>query len=512
MSNNDPYYPQPQQPYNNYNQGSQYPPQQPYNNYDQSAQYPPPQHNYNNDSYQPQYTTQPSKDDKFTDKPKFNDIWAAILFILHIGCFIVFSIFMLKTFKSSNSTNNSFFELRTMAGYVTACVISFILGVGYLFLMQMMPKFLIKLSFILSIILTFLSAIYFITLRNSSAYILAAFAFFSGLIQIFLYFNWRSRMPFASTMLKTVAMFTRRYPGTIVVGSIILIINSAWCIYWALTLISSVNYYCPNQKNNNEKCKMPGKFYGIMVFMLFSLYWTTQLLKDITHTTIAGTFASDYFFPQSTRFGTIASLRRTLTTSFGSVCFGSLLVSIVRLLRALANQASHDSENGILAFLACCLACILSQIEYLLEYFNTYAYSYVAMYGTSYLNSGKQTWNLIKDRGVDAIVNDSLIGNVLGIGSFVISIVAATIGFIVLLIVKRTGSSAGQTVSSEFILSFAIMFILAMATVSVIMQVVDSANSAFFVCLAEDPQALQQYNPALYNKICERYPQVVTPV
>ena len=76
------------------------------------------------------------------------------------------------------------------------------------------------------------------------------------------------------------------------------------------------------------------------------------------------------------------SLCSALTTSFGSICFGSLIVAIIQTLRELASQAQNQREGNILACLA---QCILSCIESLVEFFNRWAYVYVGLYGYSYL-------------------------------------------------------------------------------------------------------------------------------
>jgi hypothetical protein len=46
------------------------------------------------------------------------------------------------------------------------------------------------------------------------------------------------------------------------------------------------------------------------------------------------------FFPPRTN--PLSLFTRTITTSFGSICFGSLLVALVQALRALANQARAE--------------------------------------------------------------------------------------------------------------------------------------------------------------------------
>jgi Plasma-membrane choline transporter len=50
-------------------------------------------------------------------------------------------------------------------------------------------------------------------------------------------------------------------------------------------------------------------------------------------------------------------MTRALTYSFGSICFGSFLVSLVQALRALERH-SRDSED--LQILSCIIQCVLA--------------------------------------------------------------------------------------------------------------------------------------------------------
>jgi hypothetical protein len=59
-------------------------------------------------------------------------------------------------------------------------------------------------------------------------------------------------------------------------------------------------------------------------------------------------------------------------------------------------------------------------IENLVQYFNIYAYTQVAIYGKDYCTAAKATWNLVKRRGIDAIINDNLIGIVIFMGGMFI--------------------------------------------------------------------------------------------
>lgn len=54
----------------------------------------------------------------------------------------------------------------------------------------------------------------------------------------------------------------------------------------------------------------------------------------------------------------------------------------------------------------------------------------MAIYGKDFCTAGKDTWRLIKSRGIDAIINDSLIGNVLGFGMIFAGLFAGGFGLL----------------------------------------------------------------------------------
>merc|ERR1719271_861586 len=113
------------------------------------------------------------------------------------------------------------------------------------------------------------------------------------------------------------------------------------------------------------------------------------------------------------------SFKRATTTSFGSICFGSLLIAIIQALKALVERSGDDdNEGGLACFLRCVATCILQCLEDILEFFNTYAFVHVAFYGDDYCTAGKKTWGLICASGWDMIINDDLTGLALGLSAF----------------------------------------------------------------------------------------------
>lgn len=95
-------------------------------------------------------------------------------------------------------------------------------------------------------------------------------------------------------------------------------------------------------------------------------YWATVL-------TFFRYFCSRKQMPQHP---TLGAFKRAMTYSFGSICFGSLIVSVVQLLKQIASiaQQSEATDGNFLAcFLWAVANCILGIVLWLIEYFNVRA-------------------------------------------------------------------------------------------------------------------------------------------
>ncbi|KAJ1744558.1 putative choline transporter, neither null mutation nor overexpression affects choline transport, partial [Coemansia sp. RSA 1752] len=173
--------------------------------------------------------------------------------------------------------------------------------------------------------------------------------------------------------------------------------------------------------------------------------------------------------------------------------------AVVRAIR------SQGDDNVVLQLLACCADCILGCIEAIVEFFNKYAYVEIAMYGKAFVPAAKDTWTLIKDRGVDALINDCLIGNVLQMGAFLCAAVVALVAWLYITITKPEYNTTGSYTAPIIIAAF----VLAMSMFMVLLKSIDSGAATTFVCLAEDPEAMARNNPQLFAMVRETYPQVV---
>ncbi|CAH1759261.1 24015_t:CDS:2 [Entrophospora sp. SA101] len=483
---------------------------------------PPPESNsyYNSDTnnnyqnYESHPVKKSSAGEKWNTKPKYQDLWAAILFLIHFGAYVVASYFGLKELADTKTIETSGLLVliqKMLKPIIYSALIGFVLSLVYMVFMQQFPKILIKVTLWLSIALYFLAAIFFGYLR---LYIYAIIFAIIGLLYAFCAYSWRSRIPFAAILLKTVTSVTKKYYGTLVISFVGLLLELGWTAWFVITAYGWVQKFissgvCKTTETGRFGCSN-ANLYLILLFLVFSFYWTSQVIKTIVHVTDCGTYAS-YYFLEGTAQGvgstpTLSSLKRACTTSFGSVCFGSLIIAALNTLKAILRTLAN-SDDGILGFVAACFACILGLIEALIEYFNYYAYIQVAIYGKPFIRAAKDTWRLVKEHGIDAIINDNLVGNVLAMAAIFIGGICALFGFVYITYLEP-GLFTGDQMALSSALIIIISFIFGFTLTSVMLQPINSGVSTIFVALAEDPDALRQTKPRLYQRIVETWPQV----
>eukprot|EP00978_Attheya_sp_CCMP212_P026660 scaffold88174_cov57-Attheya_sp.AAC.7 len=311
---------------------------------------------------------------------------------------------------------------------------------------------------------------------------------------------WR-RIPFASANLVTAMTAVKSNLGVTLVAYFFVALAFGWSVVWTISIMGlwESETVCTEDDNGLESCTAPN--YGVLFGMLLAYFFTHQVLQNSVHVTVAGVVGTWWFAPDEANSCCSTaiwdSLKRTFTTSFGSICFGSLLVAILSALRQLANAARADDEGGVLL---CIAECILGCLESLLEYFNTWAFVYVGLYGYSYLEAGKNVFTLFKNRGWEAIIADDLIGNVLFLVTLIVGVLAGVVGIIYQEIDPDVFESAG---GNPRLVAF---FIL--------MSVIGSSVNAVIVLFAEAPAEFQQHYPELSSNMREKwaevYPNVVT--
>eukprot|EP00760_Papus_ankaliazontas_P022175 PhM_4_TR18809/c2_g1_i1/m.32266 len=414
-------------------------------------------------TYQTTSNIDPKADQRFDRAtPAYNDVWAAVLWIISLGAVVVVGFYKLG---KSEKELPSDMDYGKITGYtILSVVIGLCLSVPLHYFMKNHAE---KLIYAANVTYIGLMACFTI-------YLFALGTVFAGVITLLfalLYAVWfamvRDRIPFAAKCLSTSAEIVDQYKATMVNAAAWLMTTMLFIVLWSFGVYS---------KDGLDA----GNF--VMWLWLLLFYWSVQVFANIIHVTTCGVVAMYYFTGGGQAMPanpTMGAMRRATSYSLGSICFGSLIVAALKTFRAMVRQAMRGENE----FVRCIVMCVVDCIERLMEYFNEYAYVQVAVYGKSYIQAAKDTWNLVKTSGVLALINDQLLQVV----------------FIMFALGGGLLTGAVLLIASGTWVYFVLGLFIGMTVVSMLAGLVQSGVQTLFVCFAEDPMALQRSNPMLYD-------------
>lgn len=239
----------------------------------------------------------------------------------------------------------------------------------------------------------------------------------------------------------------------------------------------------------------------VVILMIFMGNWTVDVLEYIAHVTTCGVTAVWWFSKDRMKNPTWNSYKFATTRGLGSICCGAMLVAIVQTIRSKARQnARNGSAGGFCCF--CCAACL----EWLVRYFSSYAFCQVAIYGVSYWQAAKNTFQLFSSKGIDALINDNLSHTVLAAGAIVggvlTSIIGGILGYVMFI-------NYGKSPAIIFALVYAVIgWYIGFYFTRNFMHAVHSSIESIFVMWAEDPMALQITHPACFALLSSAWAKV----
>ena len=355
---------------------------------------------------------------------KFNDVPFAIAFVAHLAVML----YMLVAYAigGGNGGDGNNYDYSGVAYFVSVCGV-FAAGLSTVALGFMMKfsTILVKMALFFSIGLSLGVGIMGLVSGQILMGVMGLVSFALGIC--YAYFVW-GRIPFAAANLNTALSAVKSNMGLAGIAYFFLFVAFGWSVWWSVAAGGAMN----------------GMGSGIVFLFLVSYYWTHQVIQNTVHVTVAGVIGTWWFVPDEASSCCSPALKdsfvRATTYSFGSICFGSLLVALVQALRTLQHMLR---ENDDFNFLVCIIDCILACIESIIEYLNTWAYVYVGLYGYSYLDAGRNVITLFQNKGWTTLITDNLAQNVLFMMSAGIGLVSGLVGLIVAAIDKDIFTGIG---------------------------------------------------------------------
>ncbi|MBE3048521.1 CTL/SLC44 family protein [Candidatus Bathyarchaeota archaeon] len=429
-----------------------------------------------------------------------------------------------------DGTDTFGFSTNTLILFAFCLAMALVLSWGYVWLARLFPKQLFWATVVLNVVSAFVMGIYMIAMGSLAGIMFLVF----GVFLMFMYWTWRKRVPFSVLMLKTSIDVAKTYGHVYLVSFLGGLVTGALGAWFAVAIVAIYVRWSPGGRICTEMgdCS-EGKAIGLLVYATFTMFWLSEWLKNTIHTTISGVYGSWYYNSRNYPSGvTRGALRRSVTYSFGSISLGSLFVAIINFIRQLCSVA-YESQAGEGGFVGMCFYCflqlVLGFIQWAVEFVNQYAFSYIALFGKAYFPAAKDTWRMIKDRGVDTLINVSqppqalssglspkspthpltspqecIVGQVLTFGALFVAYTCSLLAYLYLFFTKPGYNTGGQWTSEIMFFSFVIGWKIA----DVFTTPISSGVDTIFVASAWDPEVLMRDHPELYGAMIRVYPQV----
>ncbi|OUM51920.1 hypothetical protein BVG19_g1060 [[Candida] boidinii] len=416
-----------------------------------------------------------------------------------------------------------------------------ILGVMFLF-----PMFFITIGYLV-LPLGLLSTVFYSVFISSApiSILTVGLPLIGFFFSLAFFFSQLNRIRFTAHLFKIVISVMFQYPSGILVSFL------SSCVSGLLSLIiftlSSIIYQnrrnidqagCPHE-NGGDVC-VSNETFIYTTFVLFAGYFTFEVVSNVTHAVISGIYGSYFHFGKNgPKYPAYGAFVRAISYSFGSICFGSLLVSLVSTLRSLltifkekildelsrSRESDDDDDDGdnfdggvgnrensssslIFILIFNVLEFLIVEIENCFKLFNKYAFSYVALYGTSYISSAKQTFNFLKYRGLQVLIAKSLIESTLTVFSILCSIFSL-LGFILMLnFLKFTFSDYPEL----YIIGGFSQLIIGYFISKITSNSINGGYITLLVCLSMYPEVFKANHPKEFEQLIKFTPSLQQPL
>jgi len=221
---------------------------------------------------------------------------------------------------------------------------------------------------------------------------------------------------------------------------------------------------------------------NLLLYQVFAFFWISAFLSAVYQHVFAGSVAGWYFSRDVVSAGKIrenavSSLFHAVTTSFGSLAFGALVLAIVQFLNFLLELTKKsNTKNKFLVCLISCLQCLLACIQGIVQYINKFAYIYVAMHGYSFCHAARECFDLVSRNFFSAVIMDTITGFVLFVGKALFTALCTIVTIAILDAQNRPLTAV--TLGLCVVISFTVLHIIS--------HVIGVSVDTVFICYLED--------------------------
>jgi len=281
-------------------------------------------------------------------------------------------------------------------------------------------------------------------------------------------------------------------PGIIAVSAFGSFTGLVWSFICGITFAGATLQFQAQLENANQS-----QLYAIYFFSVLIFVWGGQVVYNICHVTYCGLFGRWYCGSnEATPLRT--SMRVALTTSFGSICFGSFLIAAIRALEAVVRQARYQAQeegSTLSCILLLVLECVVQCIGDILEYFSEWAYVQCAVRGVSFIDAARITYSMTTCANLLYVIQDLLINSVVSLGALLCAAVGCGVG-------AATGFVTGRGIGA--IGGAVIGFFAGLMAGGSAAGVLTSGTKTLLAMWAENPEPFRRAYPQIHSEFEQR--------
>ncbi|KAK3041258.1 hypothetical protein RJ639_001360 [Escallonia herrerae] len=424
----------------------------------------------------------------------WRDVFWLGIFVMHLILLgLVLGVLGLNRFRKQDRLNIDKYTagfLENQAGltedywplYAVAGGVGTVIGWTWLLLLGSRATQMMKVS--VHVLTAYLAVISVLCFWGEQVFWGVAFAIGAGL-QFLYVISVIDRLNFTMLVLQKAVKMVWNLPEVMRVACAFMIVMLLWLSLWSFGAAGVVA----------SSMGDGGRWWLLVVFSV-SLFWTGAVLCNTVHVIVSGMVflvlihggREAVSMPPNPL---LKSLRYAVTTSFGSICYGSLFTAAIRTLRW--EIRGFRSKIGNNECLLCCVDFLFHLVETLVRFFNKYAYVQIAVYGKNFNHSARDAWELFQSTGVEALIAYDCSGAVLLMGTVMGGLI--------------TGTCAGVWTRIKYpdrvIMVGSTAMLMGMILVGLAMVVVESAVTSLYICYAEDPLLIHRWDADFFNQMSE---------
>lgn len=239
----------------------------------------------------------------------------------------------------------------------------------------------------------------------------------------------------------------------------------------------------------------------LLIYHFFGFLWTAQFIMGFGIMVVAGMVSKWYFTRDKSddkkgqddglpNFPLKEAVYRTARFHMGSIAFGSAIIALVQLARAMLAYLSKNAEelkkkNKVLKAVFCILACCLWCFEKILKFVTSYAYILIAMQAESFCTSCRQVVGMILSNPVQIGLVNVITTFLFVLGKIFIVCVAGFAGF--QWMDKATEfQTGGENALVSMSFPLLVIMLIAWAIASVFLDVFGLSVDTILLCFLKD--------------------------